>query len=258
MKQYSLNTHREPVVIEIGLMTNKPRIIHFRIDDINKVFTTYIDTYVGINGKADYKFNLPISPEIARISIWSDNNGSDFDIQYIRKDVLLSKLSEDKFNNPSIKSFINFATFFCDNAGILSGSSGGKEFSMYSSDDGLFKVKYSDVIRGDKKGNNTPQSTPARVHSGTKIIELSRPKYIIATVPARFGIMGHEFAHVFENIDPSNESEADENAVLMMLLMGFPKIEILEAWTRVFEKAPSKENKMRYDKIKQLIINYKR
>lgn len=257
MKQYSLNTNREPVSIRIGLITHKPQTVGFRIEDINKKYTVYNDTFININGKFDEKFQLPISPEICKISIMTNGGGNEFDILHIRKEPLITKSVTKDISNPSIKSFVNFATFFCDNAGILSASSGGKEFSMYSSDDGLFKIKYSDVIRDGKDGEQAPQSTPARIHSQSKIIECSRPKYIAMTVGGRFGILSHEFAHCFENIDPANESEADENAVMIMLNMGFPKVEILNAWINVFKTAPSEANKKRYEKIKYLINNYK-
>ena len=55
-----------------------------------------------------------------------------------------------------------------------------------------------------------------------------------------------------------DESEADVNGLLIYLGLGYPRIEAFEAFLEVFERYPSQENKMRYDKIRNFIDNFEK
>jgi hypothetical protein len=108
----------------------------------------------------------------------------------------------------------------------------------------------------DSKGKEL--TTPARISRMTGRIQVSKKHFDEYTVPMRFAILCHEFAHFYVNEDMTDESEADINGLLIYLGLGYPRIEACEAFLEVFEHYPSQENKRRYDKIKNFIDNFEK
>jgi hypothetical protein len=90
------------------------------------------------------------------------------EVESITKQPLEKKLAVIDLSNPNIRSFINFATRFCYNAGSLSSGT-------YTSDDGKFKIQYVPVI----KDLGVEQSTPARIVVDSGLLELSKKHFIV-------------------------------------------------------------------------------
>ena len=53
-----------------------------------------------------------------------------------------------------------------------------------------------------------------------------------------------------------DEVEADLNALLIYLGLGYPRIEAFEVFAQTFISAPTDQNQVRYDKIKQFIDEF--
>ena len=66
----------------------------------------------------------------------------------------------------------------------------------------------------------------------------------------------HEYSHMFVNKDAANESEADSNAILLFLGLGFPRIECLDAFTNIFYNSPTDRNRIRLNKIEEMINSF--
>jgi hypothetical protein len=48
------------------------------------------------------------------------------------------------------------------------------------------------------------------------------------------------------------------NGLLIYLGLGYPRIEAFEVFAKTFANAPSEQNKMRFDKIKNFIDNFEK
>ena len=71
-------------------------------------------------------------------------------------------------------------------------------------------------------------------------------------------ILLHEFSHVYLNADVDNEVEADLNALTIYLGLGYPRIEAFEVFAQTFMNAPTDQNEVRYNKIKQFIDEFEK
>ena len=98
--------------------------------------------------------------------------------------------------------------------------------------------------------------TPARIGEKTKIIDVSQRIFIPFTVPMRFAILCHEFAHCYRNTDKFSEVEADLQGLLIYLGLGYPRIEAYKAFLEVFLGSRSALNAQRYDKVKKFIDDF--
>ena len=76
------------------------------------------------------------------------------------------------------------------------------------------------------------------------------------TVSERFAILCHEFAHVFLNVNPTDEFEADKHAAMIYLGLGFPRVDLISAWYKVYKNANNKMNNQRHDKFMQYVKNF--
>ena len=72
----------------------------------------------------------------------------------------------------------------------------------------------------------------------------------------RMAILTHEFSHVFLNVNPNDETEADLNGLLIYLSLGYPRIEAHEAWIDTFENSPTDGNMERYEIMEQFIEDF--
>jgi hypothetical protein len=168
-------------------------------------------------------------------------------IDSITKEPLDKKLDVIDFANPLVRSFVNFATRFCYNAGSLPSGT-------YLSDDKKFVIKYLPIIEDDGQ----EQTTPARIDIDNGTIEISKKHFLDYTVPSRMAILLHEFSHVYLNENVDDEVEADLNGLLIYLGLGYPRIEAFEVFAKTFLTVPSDGNKMRYDKIKAFIDDFEK
>ena len=202
--------------------------------------------------KVFFFVRMPVSPKTALVYVYNDDLGNmttgqdkSFEVDSISKEMLEKKLDVIDFGNPLVRSFVNFCTRFCYNAGSLSSGT-------YVSDDKKFVIKYLPII----EDNGQEQTTPARIELNTGIIEVSKKQFVNFTIPNRMAILLHEFSHVYLNDNQDDEVEADLNGLLIYLGLGYPRIEAFEVFASTFMNAPTDQNKMRFDKIKNFIDNF--
>jgi hypothetical protein len=198
---------------------------------------------------------MPISGKSALIKIWNDRLGENkeedntFEVIEIKKLPLEKRLDVLDFSNQNLRSFINFCTRFCFNAGELSSGT-------YRSSDGKFTIEYVPTIISSKSGKEL--ETPARISKDNGRIQVSQKKMIPDTIPMRMAILLHEYSHFYVNKDIDNESEADLNGLLIYLGLGYPRFEGHEAFLKTFINTPTEQNKVRYDKIKAFIDDFEK
>lgn len=72
----------------------------------------------------------------------------------------------------------------------------------------------------------------------------------------RMAILLHEFSHYYLNNDMSNEVEADLNALLIYLGLGYPRIDAFNVFIGVFKNTPTEQNAQRIEILKTFIQDF--
>lgn len=249
---FSVPTRHEELTLLIKVKTFEPQKIRIKVIDAEQPNTTFTDRFKTVDGESIFFVRMPVSPREAFVYIYNEANGNlpvgmdnSVSVESITKEPLEKKLDVIDFSNPLIRSFVNFATRFSFNAGSLSSGN-------YASDDKKFVIKYLPII----EDGGTEQTTPARIDVDSGIIEISKRQFLDYTIPNRMAILLHEFSHVYVNDNLDDEVEADLNALLIYLGLGYPRIEAFEVFAKTFMNAPTEQNKMRYDKITNFIDNF--
>jgi len=245
-------TRHEELTLVIKVYTPSPADIRIKVVDELQPFTSFTDRYKTVDGEATFFVRMPVSPTDALVYVYNEENGNlmqgqddSFEVESITKQPLEKKLDVIDFSNADVRSFVNFATRFSYNAGSLPSGT-------YVSDDRKFVIKYMPII----EDNGEEQTTPARIDITNGNIEISKKQFIEFTVPNRMAILLHEFAHVYLNDNVDDEVEADLNALLIYLGLGYPRIDAFEVFAKTFMNAPTEQNKDRYDKIKNFIDTF--
>jgi len=249
---YTVPTRHEEITLVIKVYTNSAVNIRIKVVDADQPNTTFTDRDKIVDGESIFFVRMPVSPKTALVYVYNDDLGNmttgqdkSFEVDSISKEMLEKKLDVIDFGNPLVRSFVNFCTRFCYNAGSLSSGT-------YVSDDKKFVIKYLPII----EDNGQEQTTPARIELNTGIIEVSKKQFVNFTIPNRMAILLHEFSHVYLNDNQDDEVEADLNGLLIYLGLGYPRIEAFEVFASTFMNAPTDQNKMRFDKIKNFIDNF--
>lgn len=241
-------------ILLVKVITISPQKIRIKVIDADQPNTCFTDRYQTIDGEGVFFVRMPVSAQNLLVYIYNEAYGNlpkgqdnTFEVVSITKEPLDKKLDIIDFSNPLVRSFVNFATRFSYNAGSLPSGE-------YISDDGKFLIRYLTTITD----NGVEQSTPARIDVDNGIIELSKRQFQEYTVPNRMAILLHEFSHVYLNADVDNEVEADLNALTIYLGLGYPRIEAFEVFAQTFMNAPTDQNAVRYNKIKQFIDEFEK
>jgi hypothetical protein len=251
---FKVPTRHEELTLLIKVRTYQPETIRIKVLDADQPNTAFTDRYKTVDGESIFFVRMPVSPNYALISIYNEKNGNlqmgvdnTLEVDSITKESLDKKLDVIDFSNPQVRSFVNFATRFSYNAGSLPSGT-------YTSDDKKFVIKYLPII----EDNGQEQSTPARIDIDNGVIEISKRQFVEYTIPNRMAILLHEFSHVYLNDNVDDEVEADLNGLLIYLGLGYPRIEAFEVFAKTFANAPSDQNKIRFDKIKNFIDNFEK
>jgi len=249
------NSYNNQLCLLMRVKTPMPQKIKIHVRDANMPKTVYTNRYKTVNGEFSFLIRLPITPKVLAISVYNQKNGNmpegkdkTFSLVEKRYIPLITKVRLFDFKNPLIRSFVQFALEFSQAASYISAGQ-----SVYVSDDGKFRIDYADVIKDSKGG---VLRTPARISQDTGRIEISKQRFNEFTVPMRFITLLHEFSHYYINKDMSREDQADFNALLIYLGLGFPRIEAIQAFTEIFVKSPHMVNAERWLKIKKFITEF--
>lgn len=256
MQDFFLSNY-EKLTLKLTIKTSKPERMRIIVKDAKKPNTYYTNRVAMVNGTQSFFIKMPISPQKCLIQVYNEKRGNlrkgedqSFKIESKQVLPLNEQLHIHKWKNPLIKSFVKFAQQFSNNAGIL--PAGG---AVYQSDDRRFKIVYLDRII-DEQGK--VRQTPARINQDKGIIEIAQSKFIHYTVPMRMMILMHEFAHFYMNGRMADEIEADLNALIIYLGIGYPRIEAYQAWTQVFANADTPGNRARLKVIDNFIEKFDR
>ena len=249
---YTVPTRYEELTLVIKVFTNSAVNIRIKVIDADQPNTTFTNRDKIVDGESIFFVRMPVSPKTALVYVYNEDVGNtttgqdkSFEVDSISKEMLEKKLDVIDFANPLVRSFVSFCTRFCYNAGSLSSGT-------YVSDDKKFVIKYLPII----EDGGQEQTTPARIELNTGVIEVSKKQFVDFTIPNRMAILLHEFSHVYLNDNQDDEVEADLNGLLIYLGLGYPRIEAFEVFASTFMKAPTDQNKMRFDKIKNFIDNF--
>jgi hypothetical protein len=247
---YTVPTRYEELTLLVKVHTQSPQKIRIKVVDAEQPNTTFTDRYKTVEGESIFFIRMPVSANNSYVYVYNEANGNNqeddsFEVVSITKEQLNKKLDVIDFSNPYVKSFVNFATRFCYNAGSL-------PTGTYVSDDKNFVIQYFAII----EDNGVEQTTPARIDIDSGVIEVSKRQFSEYTIPNRMAIILHEFSHVYLNDNVDDEVEADLNGLLIYLGLGYPRIEAFEVFAKAFMNAPTDQNKLRFDKIKNFIDNF--
>jgi hypothetical protein len=249
---YNVPTRYEEMTLLIKVRTNSPQSIRIIVSDAHQPNTTFTNRYKTVDGETIFFVRMPVTGQDVLVEVFNEQYGNlpsgqdnTFEVLSITKEQLDKKLDVVDFANPLIRSFVNFSTRFCYNAGSL-------PTGTYVSDDKKFVIKYMPIIQD----GGQEVTTPARIDIDNGNIEVSKKQFIEFTIPNRMAILLHEFSHVFLNKDVDDEIEADMNGLLIYLGLGYPRIEAFEVFAKTFMNAPTEANKYRFDTIKNFIDNF--
>lgn len=260
----------KPCTLVLNVATRKAESICVIVSDFNNPDTMYTNRHMTVNGEQNFHIRMPQTPVYCQFQVFNRSNGDlragrDTSFALLDRKVipLNSKLPIKEWKNPVVKSFVKLAQEFSERASKL--SAGG---SVYKSDDGNFTiVYYNDIQDTDANGRIRILKTPSRVSDTTGIIEVSKNRFKTFTVPMRMAILLHEFSHFYMNKNMRDEIEADMNALLIYLGLGYPRVEAMIAFTKVFANSEvnkpqadnnSQLNKDRTNKIMEFIGNFEK
>jgi hypothetical protein len=244
---YTVSTKYEEITILVTVLTANPVKIRLIVSDAVLPNTLYTDRYKTVDGEVTFEVGMPVCGDACIVSVFNEGygnvaNDNSFKVVSIKKQPLQQKLSLIDYSNPYILSFIDFSTRFCFNAGWI-------DTGIYVSDDKKFVIKYEEIIQD----GGVEQTTPARIGVDDGVIEVSRKHFLRYTVPNRMAILLHEFSHIWINDNLDDEVEADLNSLLIYLALGYPRIEAFEVFGKAFDNAPTPENQLRYERMKEFI-----
>lgn len=253
-------------LITIPVYTRGAQRIYICVYKVSNRDTMYFSSAPTINDSTVFNVKIPKIPkEGVMVEIHNVRNGH----VYFDAEGRIAQDPTFAIGKPEIKNLIipiqyiqdenarRFALFcddFCEDAGEIPAMN-----KVYISRDRKFRIDYKEVIWDDNPESKTygqELTTPARVNEVTKIIEVSKKYFKPYTVPGRKFTLWHEWSHVYKNVNPSDEFEADKNAAFMYLGTGNPKLEASRVAYKIFYSSPHNLNIARYNKIRDYIDNY--
>lgn len=264
----------KPTCLQITVKVKQPCDIVIRIYDANKKFTMYEDRWQRVVSQDVFYIKMPQSPQRGIIQVFNKANGNkptnmDNSFAFKIKEVPLRRyIIPSRINNKITRDFVTFAQEFAEDASIISAGFSGSNHSIYKSYDGSLRIDYYDTLHDLRRtvirnGVSVPNpnygrevTTPMRTNADNGIIEVGKKSIIKYTVPMRVAILLHEFAHFYLNNKPEDEKEADFNALLIFLCLGYSKIAAYKAFVEVFKKADSPLNREREAEIKKFINDF--
>lgn len=239
--------------IRVPIQTRSPERIICRAYNPRKANTVYFDAAPVINGSDFFIVRIPKMPEGVYLDVYNEKHGNlkfdgSFRVGAIKSYPIQTRFAVSKILDPNLNRFMAFIDDFAENASILSAQN-----SIYTSNDGRFRIDYLDVIR-DEQGREL--TTPFRVGEKSKIIQASKKQIMNYTVPGRRMWLLHEGAHVYINKRPEDELEADKHAITLYLGTGNPIIEAYNVIYKCFKNSPTNLNRQRYEQLNRFIKSF--
>ncbi len=250
-QEFDSNNDKFSLVVIIKTQGTKT----FRVwaEDLGKKNSKYADRQIKVDGERRIYFSFPVSPKKLFLGCCNTENVRDKDFQ-----VSLVKTPLKDYNiwlDEDTKQFLDLAVPFAQVCGFEQADPNGKVFTTNSK---RFNIKFFPIIKDYASGRT--MNTPARIGHQTGNIEVAKVKFDKYTIPMRMAILLHEFSHVYKNpkidLEISNETGADINALYIYLGLGFSKIDAICVYANVFLKAQTKGNVERMRKIMDYIAKF--
>jgi len=269
-KGYDTNKKPQCIIVKVATMQStrvRCRIYH-AIKVINQYvegrpYTDYFNHVQNIRGNGIFYCRMPQAPKHVLIEISDANNGQTkintgniklipFDSKsWIGSVPLKTNIFNFNYKDKKIQEAINHFQWLSEHLSVL--SSGG---SVYGSVPTYYiRVDMHDHLI-NRQTRQLEEGSPARIGIETKIIEVSKEVLGKYTVQQRMSVFMHEYGHGYLNSKMADESEADMNAIKILISLGYSRVEIAKVFLSVFDKYQTKDNKNRWLLIKDYIAHY--
>lgn len=241
MGRQIVELHKIPCTLDVTLATNEFVNVELYAKSLDFENTAYSLRWHRFKGVKTFKVMLPIAPEKVEIVAREKGTRNDRKIQIksIEKKHLPTKYRYLQGKSPYLKEFLEHAKNFCERASYLPAG-------QYNSTNGNIKIKYCDKLMIN---DNLESTTPCRVDANTKEIEVNKKYFKNYSVAGRMALLLHEFSHVYVNKTKNDEFEADKNSAQIYLGLGFPRVDLLNAWIMCYGGADNDFNHKRLEKF---------
>lgn len=240
-----------PCCLDITLSTNDYINIELYAKSLEYENTAYTMRWHRYKGIKTFRIMLPIAPQKVEIVARERGTGKEnkVSIRSIEKKHLPTKYQYLRNKSPYLNEFLEHAQSFCERASYL-------PVGQYNSNNGNIKIKYCDALYvEDGNGGKFESSTPCRVDANTKEIEVNRKYFRKYSVAGRMALLLHEFSHVFINKNKSDEFEADKNSAQIYLGLGFPRVDLLNAWIMCYGNSDNDFNRQRLNRFFEYVYS---
>lgn len=275
--QITYNTNSQPQTLKITVqVTKRPEDICIRIIDAKNPKAVYENRHKKVFGTESFFVKLPITPQTAIIQVYNvkrgvDPKGTDGSFKWTMKPLELTrKILPIYINSRKAREFVEFAQEFSKVASVISAGFGRTPNSIYRSSDGSLRIDYYDVLFDPRKmiynhglkkyvpnpRYGQPTTTSMRTNAETGVIEVSKRYTQGYTIPMLMMVLLHEYSHFYVNTRPEDEEEADRNAAVIFLCMGYSKIAAHAAFIEVFKNADTPMNRERERKLFEFIEKF--
>ena len=235
---YKVPTSFRQLSLDLKVHTDEPRELVFIGFDPTHDNTEYFHRERNrVVGEDRLVFHLPQSPRRLHILIFDRANSQKanpgtFRISSINVHPLRTKRNEI---DPRDRNNVRFIERFARTAGHT-GTGMRRNLS------GNLIIDYLPVI---KMKNGQVNPTPARIHKMKNYIQVSKKHFNKMTIPQRVAILLHEYSHNFKNNQQDNEQEADYQAMKIYTKLGYPDIEAIDAFGRIFGDSDTNMDRIR-------------
>lgn len=237
----SIKTHKKPCFIEFKVRSGKQgSFAHICFFDAQKPETVYFNRDLLFDYNSTYTATLPITPDLMDIELYFYNNNPVEITSFSIKPLQLKPFYIDAYT----KQYIDFIKDFAVKSAYLPTN------KTYNDSKRQFFIRYFDVI----EDFGVEANTPARIHKVMDTIDVSKQHFNQLSVSEQMLILLHEYSHNWLNFDINNELEADAHAVEIYKSMQFPRIEGIQAFTKIFSNTSLNRNRIEH--INNLFKNY--
>lgn len=249
-RPYDSNFKKFCLYLTIKCKTPERKKFRVWAEETGKKNSKYADREIWVEkGTRTIYFSFPVSPKQLFIGCLNANNPNDESFEVVLMEAPLKTYNIDV--NELTEKFLNMSIKFSQVCGYESANPMGR---IFRNDSGEFELKYFPIITN--RLTNEAMNTPARIGHESGIIEVAKCKMDKYTIPMREIILLHEFNHKWGNpkigLPISSESGADILALYTYLGRGYPAVDALLVFTKVFYKSASPSNLKRL----QIIHNY--
>lgn len=245
--EVDVQTSNWPTMLVCEIFSPKQQKVNIYVTDAKATKTCYTDRFNTFVGKRVFKLMLPWNQSVAKVTAREFSSGKKNGIRIlaVKKDRLPINLS---LIEPLdiVKEFLEFAQFICTRGSYL-------PEGKYRSSNGNIELWVMNELLVKRDGKTVASKSPARINNVTKVIQVNKKLFFDYTVAGRFAVLAHEFAHCFLNKNSRDEEEADFNCAKLYLGLGFPRVDLLRTWAKVYMGNPTDSNVERYNKFKKYV-----